>query len=292
MLERNSKKDINLAVIVPVYNTEEYVQNCLKSILNLKFNYVDVNMTVIVINDGSRDDSILEINRFLKAKSDRIKQRGIVFKIMSQENKGLGVARNRGLAEVMAGNFNYVAFVDSDDLVTRNGLGTLLFSLEESGSDLATGNVLRFQKFPESKYGLPLIKRSSLHKLAIKRNCSRTSIFEHNELVYDTTAWNKVYRVSFLKKHKFKFPEGVLFEDFQFVTNCYLNAKIDIIKDSVYLWRRHQGTITTQTDDKSKGERKEQLQVLWEMYSKTGDSELVMAFKTKISAIDKKRIVK
>ena len=93
-----------ISVIVPVYNTEKYVAKCLESILGNTY----TNIEVLCVDDGSTDDSLKVIESFSQ-KDNRVK-------VISQKNSGVSAARNNG---IMQANGEYIAFVDSDDIVSK-----------------------------------------------------------------------------------------------------------------------------------------------------------------------------
>ena len=100
-----------ISVIVPVYNAEEYLEECLESIKNQTY----TNIEVILVNDGSSDGS-KEICEQYCEKDNR-------FKLVNQENQGQSVARNLGVAESVG---EFIMFVDSDDVINKNVLEVLL----------------------------------------------------------------------------------------------------------------------------------------------------------------------
>ena len=96
------KSDVDISLIIPVYNVESYLERCLSSVENQTFE----NFEVIIVNDGSTDGSLQIIQKFLN--------RNVNFKLIDQENKGLGEARNVGIKNSCG---RYVAFLDSDDFL-------------------------------------------------------------------------------------------------------------------------------------------------------------------------------
>ena len=117
-----------ISVIVPVYNVERYLPPCLESIAAQKFGDVDV----LMVDDGSTDGSA--------ALAEEFARRDPRFRLVHQENGGLSKARNTGI-EVATGEF--IAFVDSDDVLPPRAYELLMAALDETGSDFATGNVHR-----------------------------------------------------------------------------------------------------------------------------------------------------
>lgn len=113
------KEDYLLSIIVPVYNTEKYLENCLKSILNATIN-IDEKYEILIINDGSTDNSESIINKY-KNKYPQIRY-------IKQENKGLGNVRNVALKEAKG---KYIASIDSDDEIDKNFFTSCLDALKE-----------------------------------------------------------------------------------------------------------------------------------------------------------------
>ena len=105
------EKNIKISIIVPLYNVEEYLEECLESIRNQT--YTDIE--VILVNDGSTDGSKQICERFCQIDSR--------FRLINQENQGQSVARNRGFKESIG---QYIMFVDSDDVINTNVLEVLL----------------------------------------------------------------------------------------------------------------------------------------------------------------------
>ena len=106
-----------ISVIVPVYNTEKYIKKCLDSIINQTYS----NIEIIIINDGSTDNSELIINEYLKEYPDKIKY-------YKKENGGLSDARNYGVTKATG---DYICFVDSDDYIDINLFESLKMEVEK-----------------------------------------------------------------------------------------------------------------------------------------------------------------
>ncbi|WP_462405896.1 CDP-glycerol glycerophosphotransferase family protein [Gracilibacillus sp. Marseille-QA3620] len=204
-----------LSVIVPIYNVESYLEECLDSLANQSLNGIEV----IMVNDGSTDSSGEIMHEYAKRYSN--------FYAYDKENGGLGQARNFG---VPFASGEYIAFVDSDDYLPEDAYKKLYNTIKETGSDIAIGNVIRYnstKQFP-----------SVLHKRVFKDTVLKAHISRNPELIYDTTAWNKVFKTSFWKENNFQFPEGMLYEDLPVTIPAHFKAKsVDIISDVVYHWR-------------------------------------------------------
>jgi len=222
---RRRGPDPLLGIVVPVYDVADYLPACLDSILGQSHQQLDV----VVVDDGSPDASG-EIAEQYATRDPRVR-------VVHIDNRGLGAARNEGLRHVRG---DYLGFADSDDVVPPAAYATLVDSLERSGSDLATGSIVRWE-------GDALTEPPWMRRL---HNPPRTAmgILDHPELLGDVFAWNKVYRRSFWDDAGLGWPEGVRYEDQPTTTRAFLSADgVDVLAEVVYHWRiRHDGTSITQ----------------------------------------------
>ncbi|MFI5827933.1 CDP-glycerol glycerophosphotransferase family protein [Streptomyces sp. NPDC051578] len=206
-----------LSIVVPVYNVELYLDECLESIAAQTFE----DFEVVLIDDGSTDASAA-IGEAFAARDDR-------FRLVRQKNAGLGAARNAGARHISEGS-EYLAFVDSDDTMPTDAYQRLIEALDETGSDFAGGNVLRFRSVG--------MQQSWGHRAPFATTRLKTHISKFAPLVTDRTAWNKVYRRSFWDEHGFQYPEGILYEDAPVsIPAHYFATSVDVISDVVYHWR-------------------------------------------------------
>ncbi|MER5928809.1 bifunctional glycosyltransferase family 2 protein/CDP-glycerol:glycerophosphate glycerophosphotransferase [Streptomyces sp. NPDC002054] len=206
-----------LSIVVPVYNVELYLDECLESLAAQTFR----DFEVVMVDDGSTDSSAV-IAKAFAAKDKR-------FRLVMQENAGLGAARNVGARHISAGS-EYLAFVDSDDTMPDNAYQLMIDTLDGTGSDFVAGNVLRFRSVG--------MNQSWGHKAPFAKTRLKTHISKFAPLVTDRTAWNKVYRRTFWDKHGFQYPEGILYEDAPVsIPAHYFAGSVDILSDVVYHWR-------------------------------------------------------
>jgi CDP-glycerol glycerophosphotransferase len=204
-----------ISVVVPFYNNAALLGDCLASIAAQTYR----NLQVVMVDDGSTDGSAA-IARDQASADPR-------FELVSQQNRGPGAARNRGIA---AATGEFLAFVDADDVLPPDAYATMLAVLEQTGSDFVTGGVLRL-----SAEGLG---RSGLHARAIKARRLRTQISRTPELFYDISVWNKLFRRSFWDTAGLSLPEGMLWEDLVAMTKAHVLARsVDVITEPVYHWR-------------------------------------------------------
>ncbi|CAL9453698.1 bifunctional glycosyltransferase/CDP-glycerol:glycerophosphate glycerophosphotransferase [Streptomyces sp. enrichment culture] len=210
-----------LSVIVPIYNVEQYLPACLDSLAAQTFR----DLEVLMVDDGSPDSSA-SIAADYQARDPR-------FKLIRKENAGLGAARNTGLTR-LAPESEYIAFVDSDDMIPPNAYRLMVDSLDESGSDFVTGNV---QHINSTK-----IWQSPMHRILAGGAVKGTHVSRNRKLLTDRIACNKVFRRSFWEKHGLSFPEGVLYEDVPVILPAqFLAEGVDIISEPTYYWRLREG---------------------------------------------------
>lgn len=205
-----------LSIIIPVYNTEIYLSECIDSCLDLE-KQMD-NFEIILVDDGSTDSS-LSICKDYKNKYSNIK-------VLSQENQKQGAARNYGLSIAKG---NYIWFVDSDDTIQLNGFSKILKHLKIKLYDVVcfngcevnqNGDFLKnFNRFD---------KYSNEHKFSLissRRN--------HN-----SSTPLCLFKKDFLKEHKLNFLPNIFFEDNEFLLRVFdLNPNSLFLKDVFYVIR-------------------------------------------------------
>ncbi|HET8561586.1 MAG TPA: CDP-glycerol glycerophosphotransferase family protein [Marmoricola sp.] len=215
----------SLSVVVPVYNVREWITPALESLVSQSLS----DLEIIVVDDGSTDGS-MDIVRDFARRDPRIQ-------IFSQQNAGLGAARNAGLVRARG---EFLAFFDSDDLLLPGSYEAMVQQLRHSGSDFVTAS------FARGDVGQAL-KPNWVSRL-FARDRTGLTVAEEPWLLLDITAWNKVFRRSFWDRHGFRFVEGVRYEDQVPITSAYLEARsIDVLRRQVYIWRtRPDGSSITQ----------------------------------------------
>ncbi|MFD4867392.1 CDP-glycerol glycerophosphotransferase family protein [Streptomyces sp. NPDC058412] len=210
-----------LSVVVPFQDVEIYLEECLESIARQTFR----DLEVIMVDDGSTDSSTAIAADFAR--------RDPRFRLLRQESMGPGHARNVGIRAAHP-QAEFLAFVDGDDVIPEYAYELLVRTLEASGSDFVSGNV---QMMNSTKRW-----QSPLHKAPMRSNKRGTHITRLPDLIYDRTVWNKVFRRSFWDYHYIAFPEGVMYEDSWVNMFAHFRAaKVDILTDIVYFWRRREG---------------------------------------------------
>lgn len=220
---------IKVSVIVPIYNVEEYLRECLDSLVvqTLK------ELEVIMVDDGSTDSSAKIAEEYAEKYEN--------FTLIKKENGGLGQARNYGIPYA---NGEYIAFVDSDDIISKSAYEKMYKKAKENDNDIVIGNVKRFNSKKEYD--------SVLHTRVFKTNINSTHITKNPELIYDTTAWNKLFKYKFWLENKLMFPEGILYEDIPVTIPAhFLSTSTSVLCDVIYYWRERDGITKSITQERT-----------------------------------------
>ncbi len=135
-------KDL-VSVVIPVYNVENYLEECIQSVLNQTY----TNLDIVLVNDGSTDASAEICDRFAE-----IDDRARVF---HTENRGAALAKNVGVTQALG---EYVLFVDSDDIAEKRMVETLYRQVEETGADIVIGNYFLYDE-NDGQYKLYVLER-------------------------------------------------------------------------------------------------------------------------------------
>lgn len=214
-----------VSVVVPIYNVEQYFGACLNSLIRQTYR----NLEIIVVDDGSPDGS-LAIARSYARWDPRIR-------VLRQPNQGLGAARNTGLA---AATGRYLTFVDSDDLLPRTAISTMVRTLEDTGSDFVVGGLRRFEEGVKPQTP-PWVKQTH------RRQRLHIRLDDYPDILRNVFAWNKMFDREFFVREVGGFPVSVRYEDQEATAKAYLRGTFDVLNVNVYLWRRRiEGTSITQ----------------------------------------------
>jgi CDP-glycerol glycerophosphotransferase len=223
-----------ISVVVPIFNVEPYLRDCLESIARQTVS----DLEVILVDDGSTDGSAAIAEQFA-AKDSR-------FRLIRQPNGGLGHARNTG---VDAASGEFLAFVDGDDMLPDDAYELLLGSLDRTASDFATGNVHRISD--GSTIQAPFLAKP------FAKTRRATHVTRFRPLIVDRIVPNKLWRRGFWDDHGFRFPEGMLHEDIPVAVPAHFAARsVDVISKPVYHYRVRAG------EDQSITQRRADLRAL------------------------------
>jgi glycosyltransferase involved in cell wall biosynthesis len=213
------------SIIIPVYNVEAYIHECLDSLVNQSLREIEI----ICVNDCSTDGS-LSILKEYEAKDSRI----VV--IDKPVNEGLSMTRNVGI-NIATGR--YILFVDSDDYVEKDLCRKVIDCAEKNKADLVFYDYAAFW----TKADLVTAK-SKTSSLIDMDPSDKTGLL--NLKAY---AWTKLVRGDYLRSLKLKFPDGLLYEDIPVHWQLVINtAKIALLPERLYFYRQRESSIGYRTD--------------------------------------------
>ena len=213
-----------ISIIVPIYNVEKYLTNCIDSILNQTFK----DFELILVNDGSTDNS-LEICKHYKDIDDRIC-------IIDKKNGGASSARNAGL-DIAKGE--YIGFVDSDDYIHPQMYELLYNQIIKNKADISMCEFKRVSQFNKKELSDKVILNQEVEILNNKE--AVVKLEEYGSVTY-VVAWNKLYKKSLFNNIKFK--EGIIHEDEYIIHRLlYQVNKLVYIKKELYFYLQREGSI-------------------------------------------------
>ncbi|MGH2108678.1 glycosyltransferase [Aerococcus urinaeequi] len=222
---------MDLSIIIPVYNVENYLKKCVLSVLNTTL--PTSKFEILLINDGSTDESPF-ICQDIERKHKNVRA-------FHKKNGGLSDARNYGLIRAKG---DYIAFVDSDDFVIKDAYNILLEKALEHGADIALGNAF---KYIDHNNIYPKFKRRD-NDLIIQNG----EEFLVNSIKNNTMSMSVVlgiYRRKFLLNKKHFFKKGLLHEDELWTPITYLDAKkVIYVNHNFYYHFERKGSITQRKD--------------------------------------------
>lgn len=225
------EKNLLLSIIIPVYNVEKYIRTCLESVFLQGLD--KSRFEVIIINDGTQDNSIGVISDIIKKHSNII--------LVNQDNRGLSEARNKGLTIAKG---EYVLMVDSDDLLIENKLNNLLDIAIKSRVDILVADFCEMtdEQIAEYHNNKEIIPEEKIVKTVNKNGYQ---LFLDDLDLHQCYIWRSLFRREFLVKNEIMFIPGVLFEDIPYSHECYLKAERCIrVAVPFYIYRRGHSSVT------------------------------------------------
>lgn len=224
---------VKISVVVPVYNVEDYLEDCLDSLTKQTFKDIEI----ICINDGSPDNSLAILEEYA-SKDPRMK-------VYSQENGGHAVATNRGISMATG---EYLFLMDSDDVLELNALELSYNMAEEKKVDFVIFKAINYNNARDEYYETEVYSMKNVY------NKVGDNVFNYkdvSEFMFEmsVTPWSKLYRRDFIVKNNITFPEGLIFEDNVFFYNALLSAERICFLDEFLFVRRWYSTSSTTAGD-------------------------------------------
>lgn len=236
-----------ISVIIPVYNTEKYLAQCIDSAINQTYK----NIQIILVDDGSTDSSS-DICDIYASKYSQIT-------VIHKENGGQSSARNVGMD---IANGKYLYFLDSDDSIAENAIEQLVAVAEKENSDVVIFEANSFMDFECDS-----VSKDLLDKFRLKRKKLYNADYGRNQLValeengeYFVCTPLHLYKKQYLTDNNIRFTEGIVHEDDLFCSEVYIhNGRIAHCHQSLYLRRLRPNSTMTGTSESSKVFRYESL---------------------------------
>ncbi len=214
---------MKLSVVVPVYKVEKYLARCIESILEQSF----ADFELILVDDGSPDRCPAICDEYAQ-KDDRIK-------VIHQTNRGLSSARNAGI-ECASGE--YIAFIDSDDFISKNMFSILMQNALDHQADISGCSAVLVAEDAEAEF----------------TEQTHLDVYERNEAVlqmvffrqFSVNVWNKIFRRALFSS--IRYPEGMLYEDLATMYRLIDQSNIVVISDAkLYAYVQRSGSIMNRT---------------------------------------------
>lgn len=216
---------VKVSVIVPIYNVEKYLRQCLDSIVTQTLKEIEI----LLIDDGSTDQS-LEIAKEYEKKDARIQ-------VICQPNGGAGAARNNGIRHATG---EYLSFLDSDDFFEPNMLEEAYVKAEETSADFVVFNSNQYHMDKDAFVEVPWVLRVKEIPPYMPFSCRQLTgnVFK----TFVGWAWDKLYRRSFVIEHKLWFQEQRTSNDMLFVFSAIAIAKKIAVVNKVLAHQRRGGS--------------------------------------------------
>lgn len=262
---------IKLSVIIPVYNAEDYLTECIESVLNQIY---PAEPEIILVDDGSTDKSPF-ICDYYASMVHRIK-------VIHKENGGISSARNAGID---AATGDYIAFLDSDDFWIANSVHDFLKAADETKADILIGNAIkyldaerRFAQYPNNLKYNPRHKTTADKLLYIIDPRNR----------FQWHVWKCFFKTGLIKDNRMYFKDGLLFPDMEWFPKVLSQArKIEIIDNIFVCYRVRRPDSDTEDEVKRIKRHRDMLKVIYYLsvyFNKTGmDQRLKHHFYTNFS---------
>lgn len=210
-MQTPNNKILRLSIIIPAYNIEKYIIECMSSILK----QIDDSVEIIIVDDGSTDKT--------PAICDELSKKYSNIKVLHKTNGGLSSARNAGMKLAVG---EYVWFIDGDDAIAESSISKIFSKIETFNPDIVNLDYTRVYKDNTAEvYHQPFPSSNAVKGIAAL-----------HELVA-IPAWASVFKRSFLEKFSIQFVEGLIHEDFEYSIKAYSLAESVVhIYDPIYLY--------------------------------------------------------
>ena len=225
-MEMISEEDFLISIVIPVYNAEKYLEQCLNSIKDQTYK----NFEVILVNDGSIDHSESICMDFVKVDTR--------FKYFTKVNGGASSARNFGLDHVTG---DFITFIDADDWVDENHLEVLINNIKDNNSDMAVSSIKKFDM--SNNFRFRMYSNQEKYLLNYNKLNREEFLVILPKLIYASNSYKIAVSKLFKKElvTNIRFDESIIYEeDLEFFFKLYLNINsISYVDEVTYIYRLH-----------------------------------------------------
>ena len=225
LYRKNHKTNPKISIIIPVYNSEKVIEECLNSLLVQTFK----DFEIICVNDGSTDNT-LNILKNIKKKDKRIN-------IINQNNTGAGISRNEGMKKAKG---EYLIFLDSDDIFEKTMLENLYNKIIEKDVDIVICNSITFKTQNKRK----IFSKRKNYLISNKRIKNKNNPFSSFDIKKDFFnlfiwwPWDKLYKKKYIKNLGIKFQNLRSTNDLYFVASSVIASKKILFLDKILIYHR------------------------------------------------------
>lgn len=227
MLKNGKNHEFDISIIIPIYNSENFLEKCIDSVLNQK----NINVEIILVNDGSDDNSGNIIEKYAGTYDNIVS--------LHQSNSGVSKARNNGI-NVARGE--YIGFLDSDDYMVEGQLYEALRFCRENELDLLFSSFENFfndsytaEKWKTKKIGKS-IRNQTYEPLITDGFTCAANLKENGD--YNVNVPNQIIKSDILKKHNIRFIPGIFYEDAPYTLDVILHSKRVMCSNNILYMRR------------------------------------------------------
>lgn len=232
-----------ISVIIPLYNGEKYIKNCLDSVRMQNYSPLEV----IVVDDDSKDNSVIIVEEYSKKYRD-----SLPVLLIHQTNQGQGAARNTGIA---AAKGEYITFLDQDDTLTDGIILKITAVAEKEKADIAEAGYRRV---------------TDTGKVSTEVKLQQTDWSKYKVIA----PWAKLYRTEFIRKNQITFLPVVLGEDIYFLMQAYsCMPKVVFLEEIGYNWLNNESSVSNTEHKRLTAETS--LLILYEMLEKLENIEIL-----------------
>ena len=199
--------DMDLSIIIPVYNVEKFVRTCIESVFQQDLD--ENRYEVIIVNDGTQDRSMETIADIILKHSN--------VTVVNQENQGLSVARNNGIIKARG---EYLLMLDSDDLLCANSINPLLAIALETNADIVHADYKQMSNEEIERY-VNNHEDAKIKTAPVQITTGEDFLYEQ----YCRNVWRYMYKRNFILRNNISFIPGIISQDVPFANECFLKAK-------------------------------------------------------------------